>query len=75
MTELGPVAVAWERLGATGRLSFAVNVPVKATARLLLPKTETATEMTVDGKSIRLSNNAPQRFVTIELIEGEHWGR
>jgi alpha-L-rhamnosidase len=55
-------------------LTFEVEIPARATARLSLPRLSDTATATVDGRPVGRPGNSSRRFAPIELGAGKHRG-
>jgi hypothetical protein len=72
VTECGPVPVAWNRPDGTGELTFEIEIPAGAAARVSVPRPPKGEPLTVDDRAVHPSGDSSRRFVTIEIGEGRH---
>ena len=72
VTRHGPVPVEWKRL-TSGGLDFRINIPEGVTAAVSIPRPSEKPILTIDGKIERRAKQT-NRFLTVELGQGEHTG-
>jgi hypothetical protein len=74
VTELGPVPVSWTRSEENGPMSFELEIPAGAAARVFLPKSSSKNTLKVDGREIQPVEDAATGKIVIELPAGKHHG-